>query len=238
MGGQTAKYIVDRIRSRVGMFDRTKLRDGFSTDDGQADIDILSFLNDGINELLMTGYHKCRFSLPVVSGTAEYAFDAGIAEVLIATYQGVELEKTRLTTLYRNQNLPLTASGKPTKWYNDIPDTIGLYPTPDTTDTGENSLEIIAESLATTLALPTDVPDRLPAVFHPRLMYGPAYQILLALGGSDPSTMAKIENYQQKWGKLTLDVEAMANNRQQDEVYQMAPDEYRVFYIYQNANGV
>lgn len=238
MAGKTAEYLVNRIRSRVGMYDRTKLRDGFSKDAGMADRDILSFLNDAINELLGTGYHKCRFSVPVVADQAEYPLDEGIGQVLVATYAGVVLTKTRLTTLYRNNQGPIDATGTPTHWYNDIPDVFGLNPIPDTSDTTSNSLEMIAESLAQELTTESDIPDRLPAVFHPRLVDGPAYKILLSFGPTDEFTVLKINEYKALWLKTVDDVAEMANNRQQDEVYQMAPDEYRTFYIYANANGV
>ena len=230
-----AAYLVQQTRQWVGVYDRSLLRNGFEDDLGMADLDCITALNWAIKQLLPTGQIKCYFSLPVTADEARYELDPAIGIVVVATWTDAEgevkpLAKTRITSLdMRYPGWRNAEPGIPVVYHTDVPDVIELIPAPDTTDTGSNkSLVLLAEAISDDLALPTDVPSRLPVQFHEDLCIGAAMRICFSMTGENEMMMQKYLELKALWGEVLLRVQHNANNREQDESYQMAPrDTYR-----------
>lgn len=224
---------MSRTRFHTGVFDRALLRDGFSTDEGEADRAILPTLNECITELIFTGQYKCKFSLALRSGVREYRLDPGIGTILRATYSGMPLKKTSMTTLDRwapGWERPTGEHGIPRELYTDIPDVVGFYPLPNISDpSGTYGFEFIAEALTDDLTYPTDVPQRLPSMFHDFLPHGAAAKILVSLG--DTESLAKAQEHKDKWAAAVKLVRDQANHSFEDESVQFSPaNNYRDFY--------
>lgn len=228
-----AQYLCNRTRFHVGVYDKALLRDGFSTDAGEADRDILTALNECITELIFTGQYKCKFALALQSGVREYRLDPGIGTILRATYSGLPLKSTHITTLDRfvpGWEKPTVDNDTPREFYTDIPDVVGFYPCPKYSDPASApGFEFIAEALTDDLVNPTDVPQRLPSQFHDFLPHGAAYRILVSLGGDE--NMAKAEAHKATWMETVKRVQDQANHSVQDEDSQFSPaNNYRDFY--------
>lgn len=238
-----AKWLVDRTRFHVGEYDTGLLRDGFDADRGQADRAILPAINEAITDLILLGQYKCRFNLSVESGVSEYRLDAGIGTVRRATISGMPMKKTRMTTLDRFrpgwgtpewQNAYGYNPGDPIgseqfEYYNDIPDVIGIFPTPLWTDpTGTGSVEFIAQALADDLTEEGNVPQRLPSMYHDYLPLGAACKILASMGR--PQDMEKLAVLEPRWQAACKAIGSQANNIEEDESYQVAPYSYRDHY--------
>ncbi len=229
-----ATYLVNRTRFHTGIYDKALLRDGFSSDEGEADRDILTSLNECITELIFTGQFKCKFSLALQSGVREYRLDPGIGTILRATYSGLPLKSTHVTPLDRFQpGWEITANnpfGTPMEFYTDIPDVVGVNPIPRFSDpTDAPGFEFWAEALVADLVLPGDIPERLPSQFHVFIPHGAAAKILISLGGSD--NLEKAKAHLDMWNETMKRVQDQANHSVQDESAQFSPAcNYRDFY--------
>ena len=265
---RTAQYLCDRVRERVGKIgdfnahDRGKLRDGFLGDEGTADIAILPALNDALGQLLKTGDYKCRFSIglpaAVVGVPTEIRKDPAIGAIELVTYQNCPLQKVSLLDLvgryprgWAGATNPAYQFGRPRCYYNDIPDKIGIFPSPMIADTPPNpdgtggtySLVILAESLADDLLLPTDFPARLDSQFHDDLVVWAAFQILDSVGQGSGAAMARAQMLRRDWDgannsqSVIARVQALAQHRDLNEVQQLRPREYRRFYGFYGGSG-
>lgn len=232
---RNALALCTQTRQWVGVYDRSVLRNGFADDLGMADLDCITALNWAIKQLLPTGQIKCYFTLPVVANQSQYELDTAIGTVVVATWTDSDgqikpLAKTKITSLdmkypgWRNAE-----PGIPVAWHTDVPDVIELIPAPDASDAEDApSLTLLAEAISNDLALPTDIPSRLPVQFHEDLCIGAAMRICFSMTGDNPIMMQKYLELKALWAEVILRVQQNANNREQDESYQMAPrDTYR-----------
>lgn len=225
MNERDALFLCNRVRYHTGIFDRSLLRDGFSTDMGEADRDALSAINDTLRLLFMTGQFVCRFTLELTADTSEYTKDPDMGLVKAIWYQDKPLEHTSMLNLNSESKMWLTqASSTPSKFYTDIPDVIGLYPAPDETDDADDpSLVILAEVVADDLEEPDDVPTRLPSAYHEGVAIGASILVLSSLG----MNTEKIEVLGPMWKKYLDAVQANAQRGEYASTDQLLPFDYR-----------
>jgi hypothetical protein len=222
---RSAQYLCDRVRFHAGIYDRSLLRDGFSTDRGEADRDILSALNDTVRLACMTGQFVCEFTLEVEEDVSEYTKDPDIGLIKLIAYDDVPLKRVSLIEKDDRQRYWRTqGSGNPSEYSTDMPDVIKLFPTPDTTDeVGEPSLVILAETIADDLALPSDTPSRTPAVYHEGYAYGAAILVLSSLGDQGE----RIANLAPVWNKYLAKMQEQAQRAEYGATDQIATFNYR-----------
>lgn len=210
MAEETAQSIVNTARDLVGVHDKSKLRDGFSTDDLQADVSILHWVKEGLKDLLDTGYAKCYMSLALDKATSddnpqEYKLSPEITEVLEIRRGSDDGELIKTTIGELNRDYPGWRSanqGTVTHWWANG-DVIGFYPMPD--DDTETAV-LFVDIMPTALSAATDTPDKLPSVHHTTPAYYAAAMICsillpeLAKGGGDAvvqSLSAKVNLYRE-----------------------------------------
>lgn len=170
MADRTALQIVNFARTLIGIYDRKALRDGFASDELQGDVDILSNVNEGIRELLETGYSQCYFTLTLDKEDSddfpyEYGLDRQIHEIVDVRLgsTGFELALTSIGSLNIDRPGWRSASrGTPTNYYL-TGHVLGIYPKPLLTT---ETVEILANALVDDLSAAADVPSRLPEAFH------------------------------------------------------------------------
>lgn len=227
MAQRDAQYLCDRVRFHTGLYDRSLLRDGFSSDRGEADRDILSALNDTIRLSAMTGQFVCRFTLEVTEDVYEYTKDPDMGLIKEILYQGVPLKPRSIQEkdqYNRSWQVTPVQTGTPTEYYHDIPDVLWLWPIPDTTDTaGDPSLSILAETVADDLEEPDDVPSRIPSSYHEGLAYGAAILILSSMGEVE----GRIANLAPVWSKYLSKMQEQAQRGEYGATDQIVPLAYR-----------
>lgn len=170
MAARNALALVNFTRTLVGVFERDKLRDGFAADELQADRDILSNINEGVRELLDTGYSQCYFTLTLSKAdTDDNPYEYGLSAVPHTVMDvrlgssNAELTFTSIGALNREHPGWRTSSrGTPTHYYFNG-HFMGIWPKPTLTT---ETVIFLAEALVDDLALATDEPARLPEQFH------------------------------------------------------------------------
>lgn len=185
MAEMTAQQIVNTARDLVGVHDKSKLRDGFSTDELQADVSILHWVKEGLKDLLDTGYAKCYMTLALDKATTdddpqEYKLSPEITEVLEIRRGSDDGELVKTTIGELNQLYPgwrNASQGTATHWWANG-DVIGFYPMPD--DDTETAI-LLVDILPTELSASTDTPDKLPSVHHATPAYYAASMICTIL---------------------------------------------------------
>jgi hypothetical protein len=227
MSQRTALYLADRVRFHTGIFDRSLLRDGFLSDRGEADRDILSALNDTIRLSAFTGQFVCEFTLEVTEDTYEYAKDPDMGLIKEVLFQGVPMKRRSLENKnnYQRawQQTPVQ-TGTPNEYISDIPDVLWLFPIPDTTDdAGEPSVVILAETVGDDLSEPDDVPARIPSMYHEGLAYGAAVLILSSMG----DVSGRIETLTPVWNRYLAKMQEQAQRQDYGAVDQIVPESYR-----------
>ncbi len=236
MPTRTAKDLVALTRRYVGEYDRKKLRDGFTVDEGEADHAILPLLNAFYRSLIPTGFVKCRFKQLLTVNKSEYPLDPQIGLVLTTVYfdplhssykSGLPLDKTRVTSLDGEAGRGVPAwrrarAGVPREWYNDPPRIIGLSPAPSVAG---SYIELLAETDPKDLLVEADVPDNLFVGFADELCAGAAVDVLNALGGEANS--ARASYLAPRAARLRRDVQELAQQRDQNEAFAVRPFERR-----------
>lgn len=226
MASRTAQYMCDRVRFHTGLYDRSILRDGFDEDEGQADRDILSALNDALRLAHMTGQFVCEFRIEVTEDQSIYPKQEDMGLIKSICYQEVPLTHNSIQAMegFSRRTWRSQATGTPTEYFLDIPDYIGLFPTPDTTDdTGSPSLLVLAEVVAEDLVDPTDTPSRMPSGFHEGLVYCASILVCNSFGGMQD----KIQNLQPYMDKYMLALQSNAQHGEFAETGQIIPHNYR-----------
>lgn len=120
-------------------------------------------------------YERVSSSTTTVAGTAEYTKPSGCIEIRQMTYDNQKLERMDQREFFA-QNLTGTTAiqGRPTHyilWGN----TVTLFPTPDEAKT----LKIWFTSEPVTVTSGTDISTICPPQFHPRLVNGVVYYMVL-----------------------------------------------------------
>lgn len=238
MAARTCEELVNLTRERIGVWDRSALRDGFDADDlGTADHAIRPHLSAYYRSLIPTGFVKCEFSQSVVAGSGEYTLDSRIGTVIWATFSGVPLAKRRGTELdaMTRGRWRTRAPGVPRVYTNDLPRQIRLVPPPLLSDaSGVASLVLLAETEPGELVGRGDVPLDLFNGYHDELAAGAGVRVLTAMLG-DPrlpadlraAVPAKVELLRPDARRLEEWVQALAQAREEGEVRQMRPLESR-----------
>lgn len=244
MPARNAQSLVDFARQQVGIFDNTRLRDGFADDLGEADFDILSHLNAYYRSQIPAGFVKCWFQRSLTQNVATYTFDSAIGSITTvlyfdATISGVPIEKTQITSLlsdaypydygfsnplYGPLNQPTAGVWAfPRKWYADPPRTFNLWPPP--TASGAY-VRLLAESEPSDLVLTTDIPIDLFNGLHDELAFGAAAALCNAMAtGADAQTLlAKVPYLLSRAAKLETHLQDLAQHRGENEHRQVRPN--------------
>jgi len=221
----TAQQLVDITRDYVGIYDQIVLRDGFSTDDGEADIAILPFINQSTAMWLMTGFVKCQFYMSAVAGKSKYKLPQGCGSISYIRYAGTRLEKKTMAWLDRNRQGWLSAaSGTPSIYATDISDFIVVYPSPLTSDalvSGSESFEMLAVATLDDLVDAGDVLTRIPVEFHGALAVDAAGRVLRAMGNGAKADTLPLD------AKMAYEsIQALAQHRQIGETTQIEVLDY------------
>lgn len=229
---RTAQQLVDLTRQYVGIFDKTRLRDGFADlDEGEADFQILTHLNAYYRSLIPTGFVQCTFQQSLLVGSGVYNLDMDIGTIVGVVYfdptvsGGYPLKNTQVSTLdgvYGQRGWRAFPAGKPQQWLMQTPRIFTITPPP--LNSGAY-VEIQAESPPADLVSATDVPIDLFTGYHDELAYGAASSVLNSIG--DELSMAKLPFVLAKTKRLELWVQELAQSRNQVTERQIQPLSYR-----------
>jgi len=236
---RTALELCELVRSDTGIYDRSRLRNGFSADEGKADRAILPLLNEGLAIALGTGYAKCRLLQPTEADEREYPINYRQGSVTYVAWRGKILPTKRIgeiKSLYPDF-LTQSSAPQPMYYYSDIPDKIGLFPAPNVTDVISDppedtddppSLEILAEVAQPDLVVETDTPSRLIVKFHDRCRYYASWRICVAMLGADgidtEAFTFKATDAAAQWKSFLSDLQAWAQAPEEGTVAQVRPD--------------
>lgn len=227
IGQQNAQQLCDFTRQLVGVFDRKALRDGFSTDQAEADYTILPYLNDAVGDALETGFAKCYFTLTLTASVREYKLNPDVHTVLNAVWESTSepLLQTTPATLDDTKpgwRLETASESKEFYFFGDV---LGLYPAPNTTG---SKVILLADTTVGELSAAADLVDKLPARYHRALCYRAASQLCLSMAKTvEDSMVAKSNRYMQEWEKQKAALQAVVQARNINPDTQMQPVETR-----------
>ena len=230
---QTAQMLVDRARRLLNYYDNTPFCDGFPDDPSGLGncTPILPFINDGLTQLLGTGFVRCQYTFLLAYGVPQYTLTQDIAEIDDCLIAGKALERRTILQLDRDypgwQNYTSNLIAPPVqparpKWYYTTGDQIGLVPQPDQA----YEVTIRAEGVIPDLVNPTDVPEKLPIRFQYKLSYYAALK-LANIDLENDAMKARIPDLANEWATCVKDLTTVVNSRGWDADDQIQPRDYR-----------
>lgn len=166
----TARELVNFTRTLVGVYERSKLADGFGDEALTADRAILPNYNEGLKRLIETGYSECYETLTLENEDAattpyEYGLPTAIHGI-VDVRLGSTNQKLKLTSISAlNEDYPgwrTAARGTVTHYYLEG-HFIGVYPKPTVLT---ETIIMLCQVIPTLPSTETDSPLRLPEAFQ------------------------------------------------------------------------
>ena len=204
---RTAQQIMDQARDWAQQWDKGKIPDGWSADEGQfpSGMTLLRSLKTRLRRLSTTGFNQCLFDIPLTSGTATYIFSRQAGTIRrvylyeISTTYEYPVQRTTQEGLDREFFGWKRVTGERASHYYFIgTKALGIFPI---VNNARYHLKILADTQVAEPAVPTDIiaplydgsavlildsdglaASALPEIYNDALSAGIAADIAIAAG--------------------------------------------------------